>query len=230
MPKTIETVVYTFDELSDRAKDHARDWYRQAVADDFNDFHGESVLEDATRIGLLIGIDLRTRPVRLMNGKTRQEPNVYWSLDRDRGLTFGGSYSYVQRSTRLVSTECPATWINRETGETTTSKPNEEVNRIARELYEIQRRHFYKLHASIGHGRSRDFRLDVSVDCDHCHIFGQNDECEDAETARELLRDFADWILSNLEREYEYQNSDEQVDESIRANEYTFTEDGRRKG
>lgn len=31
-----------------------------------------------------------------------------------------------------------------------------------------------------------------------------------------------------LEQEYEYQNSDEQVDEAIRINEYEFTAEGKR--
>jgi hypothetical protein len=42
------------------------------------------------------------------------------------------------------------------------------------------------------------------------------------ETSRDAMR----WIYKSLEREYEYLISDEQVDESIRANEYEFTEDG----
>lgn len=41
------------------------------------------------------------------------------------------------------------------------------------------------------------------------------------------MRAFADWIYRQLETEYDYQNSDEQVDESIIANEYEFTEEGK---
>jgi hypothetical protein len=41
---------------------------------------------------------------------------------------------------------------------------------------------------------------------------------------RSLLEDYS--II--LQKEYEYQLSNEQVDESIRANEYTFTETGKR--
>jgi len=47
---------------------------------------------------------------------------------------------------------------------------------------------------------------------------------------KKALRDFADWIYRQLEREYEYQTSDEQADEAIRANGYTFTEYGKRVG
>ena len=50
-----------------------------------------------------------------------------------------------------------------------------------------------------------------------------------ADTAlAELLRDFMTWIYRQLETEHDYQLSDETVDESIRANEYEFTESGKR--
>ena len=46
----------------------------------------------------------------------------------------------------------------------------------------------------------------------------------------EALRDLARWLYRQLEREYDYLSSDEAVDETIIANEYTFTEAGRRFG
>ena len=49
-------------------------------------------------------------------------------------------------------------------------------------------------------------------------------ECEDIEEdfKKALLQDY----LSMLQREHDYQTSEEQVLESVRANEYLFTEDG----
>jgi hypothetical protein len=44
----------------------------------------------------------------------------------------------------------------------------------------------------------------------------------------DLARDAAGWLYHALEREYDWLNSDEQVDETIRANEYTFDEGGHR--
>ena len=43
---------------------------------------------------------------------------------------------------------------------------------------------------------------------------------------RDALRSFADWIYRQLEKEYEFNMSDENVDESIRINEYEFDETG----
>lgn len=50
------------------------------------------------------------------------------------------------------------------------------------------------------------------------------DECEE-QFLKSILEDY----LVNLRNEYEYINSDESVDESIMANEYTFRENGRRE-
>lgn len=46
----------------------------------------------------------------------------------------------------------------------------------------------------------------------------------------EVLRDLARWLYRQLEREYEYLTSDEAVDESMIANDYTFTGSGRQFG
>lgn len=52
----------------------------------------------------------------------------------------------------------------------------------------------------------------------------------DHDGVEELARDFAHYCYRTLEDEWDYLNSDEQVDEAIRCNEYTFTADGRRFG
>lgn len=57
------------------------------------------------------------------------------------------------------------------------------------------------------------------------------DMTEDAEEIIvEAMRDLARWLYRHLEREHDYLSSDEVVDETIAANEYTFTEAGRRFG
>jgi hypothetical protein len=44
------------------------------------------------------------------------------------------------------------------------------------------------------------------------------------------LRDLAHWLDRALQREYEFQDSDEIVDEGMSANGYPLTTDGRRFG
>ncbi len=50
--KTITTVVYTFDELNDKAKEKARDWYRLGGFE--NQDSWDTTSEDAAQIGLKI--------------------------------------------------------------------------------------------------------------------------------------------------------------------------------
>ena len=67
--------------------------------------------------------------------------------------------------------------------------------------------------------------MDASV----WHYDDQHRDIGDAEDdIAQLMRDFADWIYDQLEKEYEYQCSDNVVEESIIANEYEFDEDGDR--
>ena len=59
------------------------------------------------------------------------------------------------------------------------------------------------------------------------HYEDQYRDIGDAEDEiRQLMRDFADWIYENLSNEYDYQTSDEVVEDAIRANGYEFDEDG----
>ena len=54
------------------------------------------------------------------------------------------------------------------------------------------------------------------------------DSIQDAAKYEECLVRFMQWMYRQLEAEYDYRNSDEQIDKSITANEYEFTEDGKR--
>ena len=53
--RTVEQKVYKFDELSDSAKEAAREWWRQC---ELNEEWWDAVYEDAETIAAMIGIDL----------------------------------------------------------------------------------------------------------------------------------------------------------------------------
>src|SRR3954466_15035963 len=109
MPRTATTTqtLYKFGELSEDAKEKARQWYREA--DDGDNFWSESVIEDAATIADLMGIDLRQRPVKLMNGGTRYEPAIYWSgfWTQGSGACFEGTYTYKKGSAKAVRDYAP---------------------------------------------------------------------------------------------------------------------------
>jgi len=214
--REVVSKVYQFDELSDTAKDTAREWYRRAS--DGDNYFAESVIEDAATIADIIGINLRQRPVKLMNGSTRYAPEVWWEgfSHQGQGASYSGTYAYAKGAVKKLAVHAP-------TGEGKDFAHNNEVNRIARDLADVQRRNFYALTASVS-ATHRGHWLVVDVE-----RTDDNPMTSDAiDTVSSALRDFADWIYRNLETEYEYQNSDEQIDETMRANEYEFTEDGKR--
>lgn len=196
--RTIETTVYTFPELSDAAKENARTWYRKASEGDT--WWSESVIEDAIRIGAMMGLEINQKC-------------VYWSgfWSQGDGASFSGSYCYRKGAVDLVA---------RETGN------DASIVSIAKRLQEIQRKCFYGLSAVI------------TTNGHHCHeytmrasAFDRNGYEMDADTSDEMLdcfRDFARWIYKNLESAYEWENSDECIDEIMTINDYEFFENGKK--
>lgn len=212
MSAIIETTVYQLDELSDSAKEQARAWYR-SIGFDYDWY--DSVYEDFVQIAGMLGIEFRTREVKLMGGGTRQEPCIwfrgFWS--QGDGACFEGHYAYRRGAPAKIREWAPK---------------DDALHEIADRLHAVQRRNFYQLHAEIRHRGHyyHEYCMVISVERDSHQ--SMTDDAEDGVT--EALRDLARWLYRQLEREYDYLSSDEAVDETIAANGYTFTEDGERFG
>jgi hypothetical protein len=195
--KTI--TLYTFDELEDRAKERARDWWRECEANDF-----EAPMEPIETAAKLLGVEFDTYGVPLMNGSTRRAPKVWWTLHQQgAGMSFDGWYRYAKGSAKAVRAEFPK---------------DEALHRIADGLQALQRRYFYRLSARVGSGNGHYLR--VSAD-------DWVQEVE--EELRELLGDFCHWAYRLIDAEWDWVMSAENVDECIQINEYTFTEAGKRE-
>ena len=206
MPHTLTKTAYRFNELSDHAKENARQWWRDLEQQDFDT---EYVIEDAQRMGAILGIELATHPVKLMGGGTRYEPTIYWSgfSSQGDGAQFEGRYAYAKGAHKLIRKEAPQ---------------DARLHAIADDLLAIQ--------------KAQGFRLTAVCDCRHAqysHSGWMNVDVNDAkndagvDAVTHALRDFADWIYRQLEAEYEWRMADEQVDDAITANEYDFDESGR---
>ena len=172
MPKTIETKVFTYEELSDEAKQKASEWYL-----DGNYLIGEDAWEqikgDASQVGLKI-----------------------ISLDKHR------------ENKGAFKTSAP------EVAETIVAQHGDtcQTHKTAK-LY-------LKELADLGERPS-----DTEEEADDSY-WEDNREEMDKEFLGSLLCDY----YHMLEREIEYQESEEVISEAITANEYTFTEDGKRFG
>lgn len=170
--REITTKIHTFDELGDKAKEKARDWYRNCSA--FDDWW-ECVYEDAERVGLKIT-----------------------EFDIARG-------SYV-KAHFLGSAEETAHAIEKEHGEGCDTYATAEA--------------YLKERAGIIKASPKDTD-GITADLDYL------DECLQ-ELGENFLHDLEEDYLVHLRKEYEWLMSDEQVDESITANGYEFTEDGKK--
>lgn len=211
--RTIKTTVYQYDELPDeRAKEKAREWYASCVFNDSCDW--DCIYEDAATVAEILGIEISTSPDRLMGGGTRMKPDIYFSgfSSQGDGACFEGNYVYAKGAAKKIREYAPQ---------------DAELHRIADALQEVQRRHFYRLVAGMAHRGHYHHSgcMDVSV-ADSENEYRDIGDAED--DIRQLMRDFADWVYNQLEKEYEYLTSDEAVEEAIRANEYEFDEDGER--
>ena len=198
-----EVTVYAFDELSEHAKESARDWFRSCLEPDELTNH-----DDWEAIAEILGIEFDTSSVRLMGGGTRQEPRISWRLGYSQGdfASFAGRYAYHKGAAKLIRAYAPL---------------DKELHRIADDLQAAQRVAFYRLEARA----TGTHRGGMSVE-----VWDGRDEYRDlpdnGDTVRQAMCDFASWIYYQIRTQNDYLSSDEVIDESIAATEYEFHADG----
>ena len=132
---------------------------------------------------------------------------IYYSGFYTQGsyTSFTGTYRYKSGALKIV---------NDYTGGT-----DSELLGIVKALQEIQRKSFYGIFCRIGQFRQA---MSFDVEVERQTYSGMEDDL------KKTLSEFAQWIYSKLEKEYEFTNADEQISESIIANEYEFDENGKR--
>lgn len=217
--RTIETPVYKFDQLSDEAKAKALEKNY-----DWNTDHEwwDSCYDDAVMMAAVMGIDIACR-----RGSSR--PAIFFSgfSSQGDGACFEGHYSYKKGALKALKSEAPARYKDPQSKQWVTIESNAELHRICRGLQDVQRGYFYKLEADVkqrGHYQHSG--------CTHIEVSHAEDLSRDIGDAeddiKQLLRDFMDWIYQRLEKEHDYLTSDEQIKESLIANEVEFDEEGNR--
>jgi len=173
------------------------DWWEYT----YNDF--ETICE-------IIGIDLASKSVKLMNGKERREPKIYFSgfWSQGDGASFFGHYRYGKESKKKIREHAPE---------------DAELHRITDALFDIQKKHFYKVVAEI-----------TSLGSMYCHsntmsvglIDPPSVTATDELDVQRLLRDLANWLYRQLEKEHEFLTSFENFKEICESNGHEFTESG----
>ena len=207
--RTQTTTVYKFDELSDEAKQTAIDSNRSWNVQDFEWW--DSSFESFADAAELFGLDIRQTRKSLMDGTFRRDPAIYFSgfSSQGDGACFDGYYTHKKGALKATKQAFPG---------------DSELLCIVRDLQTLQQRNFYQLTATTKHRGHYNHSgcMDITVD----RADGKAVSDDDEESLKQLLRNFADWIYSSLEKEYDYLTSDEAIAESLRVNEVEFTEDG----
>lgn len=202
MPQTITLQLYSLDELDDRAREQARAWYRDGA---FDYDWWDAIYDDFEAICERLGVEL----ARCRYGN-RNDPDIAFSGfgHQGQGACYRGAYRYRKWAAKAVREYAPQ---------------DTELHRIADCLQAAQRKRFYRLRATItpvGHYFS------MAIDVQEADEIYAEVPANIEDDIKDALTDLAHWLFKRLETEFEYLNADEQVDEAIRANDYSFTENG----
>lgn len=184
--------VYSFNELSDKAKKKALDSNREInVYDSWYQF----VYEDAKEIAAIFGLNI---------------DEIYFSgfWSQGDGACFTGSYSFKKNSLSLLKSYL---------GE---NAEQSEPYRIAKVLQGIQRKQFYSVECEIAQRGTYSHSNTM-----YLSLFDAKRYDETENDVLRCLRAFADWIYKSLQKEYEYQTSDDAVTKQLQ--EFDFTENGK---
>ena len=204
------TDIYSFNELSDTAKESAREWWRDSERGCSS--WSDGVINNFETIAQMLGVEFSKHDVPLVSGKTRSEPDIwftgFWS--QGDGACFEGWYSYSKGAAKAIRQYAPQ---------------DTALHSIADDLQATQCKSFYQLHARLQKSGNYCHEYCVSIDVSD----GQGDldyTDERIEGIQEPLRKLMRWLYRSLEDSYNYIMSDENVEENIIANEYEFTADG----
>ena len=214
MPRIIETIVYELHELPDPAKERARSWYRDNC---LHDHWYDYVYEDFQIICKILGLSLKTSTVALLGGKTREQPNIYFTgfWSQGDGACFEANYCHAKNSANEIRAHAPK--------DTT-------LHEIADQLLAAQRPNFYQLIAEIRHRGRYSHEHSMTIDVDrNSHTYQPPTPDSDTSIA-DSFRNLALWLYHHLESEYDSITSDDAVDDTIAVNQYTFTTEGQRFG
>lgn len=177
------TEVFQFNELSDKAKEKARDWFKAG-----DTFDHDFIFEDAKEVGKILGIDIT---------------KIYFSgfSSQGDGACFTGKYSHAEDAVSKIKEYAPL---------------DTKLHDIAILLDLCN-----GVNAEIQHS-DRYYHSNTMTFC-----FDGLPRDEES-IIKDALKSFADWIYSQLNKEYDWTQTNEYVDDCIVANEYEFTKDGAR--
>ncbi|MDM3423927.1 antitoxin of toxin-antitoxin stability system [Citrobacter sp. Cb026] len=178
MSRIISTIVYTLDELSDAARENARNGYREhALSDDCY----QNMFDGFTGICSILGVDIKRYTVPLLSGGNRQQPCIWFSgfCHQGDGACFEGDYAYQPQAVYRIREHYPE---------------DADLHRIADLLQAIQLYNNGELRATIRHHGQHIHESCMTIGVERHGISGQ-DMATDSEVAiTDAMRELARWL------------------------------------
>lgn len=201
--RTIETQLFTYDELDEAAKEKAREWYRENGLD--YPWY-ECTYEDATQCAALLGIDI-----------TR----IYFSgfYSQGDGACFEGSYTARENSLAAILEHAPLDDTLHAIAAALDKLQSEWRGGISATVKHSG--HYYHAGCTI-----IECELDAAKWQDD-EAATPDLGLDNEKTVETCLRAFMQWIYKQLETQYDYLMSDEAIAETLLANEYEFLASGK---
>lgn len=100
--REVRIKVYTYPELSDKAKEKARSWYKESISD--SEIWWPVVFADVKQCARYLGITIAYNSDRPRYDKSPSRPNIYWD---DYGSSFSGTWAYSHMDLVAVHEEYP---------------------------------------------------------------------------------------------------------------------------
>lgn len=190
-----------YEELSERAKEKARDHVRYWGTDhDWWDCLYESFDDVARHLGIEFN----------RYGK-RNTVDILFELGRGGGLSWAGKF----RSANTDAEKAINEW------------KDDELKRIAEQLMAVRvSRRLLGMEPYVVDVKHTNWRSH-GIDIERIHDLAEAEQDGDYDDpVPQLMRAFSMWMLGKLKDEEEYLTSDEHAEETIQANELSFDEDG----
>jgi len=205
--RTIPINVYEYDELSPKAQEKARDWWRRSSESD--DDWAESVIEDAETILGMLGFE---------------SIKIYYS-----GFWCQGDGACFEATWR--NSQCHADQLKAH------APTDKDLHKTADAL-QLVCASFPHMYFKVNHSghyyhqycTAFDFSFTDNEDNElesYRSVYGEQAADDVEKQLMSLSRELMVWIYDSLEKEYYWWNADEQVADTIKCNDYEFTEDGK---
>lgn len=217
MSHTVCKEIFSYDELSEEAKEKARNRWREHALDyEWWDY----VYEYAATSGDYLGLDIRQRTVKTMGGGTRKDVSIYFSgfAHQGQGAAFDGEWHAHKVDLKGLKKHAPK---------------DKDLHTIGKTLAAIAKK-YPDAYAACSAYRNVNQRVEAELWVDHSdetHSTAEWEaiearEREVCEQIEEAITGFSHWIFRTLEQEHDYRLSDEAIEEDLQAQGEIFTEDG----